>query len=377
MIMARASSPSSRHSRPAVCAAVASRGPRRPTTPSLRHLRTTPRPPAALPRQRLTRSAWTVPSPLELSDSAHASCDWYARTLNACSLYGLLRRSFFTAREACCVCGGGVPGDAPIDDELPQTPQCADLSNGDPWRDISSDGCELYRTDQCSDSDSSSAVQGEPTANEACCSCGGGTWTGTPTEVRLWDQMTFPDACDDLTPRKRDRFAALVQTVLKVHARVDIVCDYWMDVYPHFVIHALIPWDIIRYSWFSRRLKEVLLKDPVLSEVSISRVFKYSTPCGSSGALSAIMSGGVCNAMLCERGLVLAVASAGLVCATRERYVAEAAPTTFVSHRTAVGIIVASGIGLFALAVVAVCLLRARRARSHPRADARNEPIAE
>ena len=125
-------------------------------------------------------------------DGPTYNCAWYAQGTN-CATYGdSFANNGITANMACCVCGGGAP-DGPPATATPtasptasptQTPTPPPTCGDEPqWHD--SDGitfnCEWYaQKTNC-------AVYGDnyenngKTANAACCVCGGGLDTPSPT----------------------------------------------------------------------------------------------------------------------------------------------------------------------------------------------------
>jgi len=125
-------------------------------------------------------------------DGATYNCAWYAQGTN-CATYGdSFANNGITANMACCVCGGGAPDGPPAT----ATPTASPTANPTPsptppptcgdepqWHDSDgvTFGCEWYaQKTNC-------AVYGDnyenygKTANAACCVCGGGADTPSPT----------------------------------------------------------------------------------------------------------------------------------------------------------------------------------------------------
>jgi hypothetical protein len=96
-----------------------------------------------------------IPENWHNSDGPTYNCDWYGLDTNRCTEYTFSKGR--SAREACCVCGGG-------------SNICTDL---DGWYD--SDGpifnCEWYSKFERCEKYGSMYSNGGYTANEACCSC--------------------------------------------------------------------------------------------------------------------------------------------------------------------------------------------------------------
>jgi len=130
------------------------------------------------------------------------NCEWYAVEYD-CETSGdeYEYEANYTANEACCACGGGstsseiahitateTPTKAPTD--APTDAQCQDYTttNGTNWHDsggqdydcdwYSATGDDSYGDDHCESYGDSYEYDGY-TANEACCTCGGGTTNGT------------------------------------------------------------------------------------------------------------------------------------------------------------------------------------------------------
>jgi len=123
------------------------------------------------------------------------TCDYYEEQAGQdhCEDYGY-EYGGYRADEACCTCGGGstgtdTPTESPTDaltDAPTQEPtsDCTDytLSDGSAWRDSAGQDytCDYYEEqgdDHCKDYGDKYEYGGY-TANEACCTCGGGS-TGT------------------------------------------------------------------------------------------------------------------------------------------------------------------------------------------------------
>eukprot|EP00551_Chaetoceros_affinis_P000156 CAMPEP_0203637930 /NCGR_PEP_ID=MMETSP0088-20131115/4109_1 /ASSEMBLY_ACC=CAM_ASM_001087 /TAXON_ID=426623 /ORGANISM="Chaetoceros affinis, Strain CCMP159" /LENGTH=211 /DNA_ID=CAMNT_0050492475 /DNA_START=123 /DNA_END=758 /DNA_ORIENTATION=- len=98
--------------------------------------------------------------PLGWVDSRGNGCDWYARfTSFRCERGEEYLNHFRTAKQVCCVCGGG----------------CANWPQG--WHDSDGSGftCDWYagKKGRCQ-ADGESFENRGFTANKACCACGGG-----------------------------------------------------------------------------------------------------------------------------------------------------------------------------------------------------------
>jgi hypothetical protein len=101
--------------------------------------------------------------------STKYDCKWYAGRESRCSEYGDNNPwGGFTAKKACCLCGGGATDT-----------QCSDLTlvNGEPWHDEGgkSTDCKWYagKRKRCNKYGDKYPFDGL-TANDACCTCGGG-----------------------------------------------------------------------------------------------------------------------------------------------------------------------------------------------------------
>lgn len=131
------------------------------------------------------------------SDGSAYTCEWYQHE-GRCSIYGHSHRNFNkTANEACCVCGGGhsfAQSDTSVETLAPlQSPSATTSSpsatSSSPsvemicedthpyWHDADGEAytCEWYKSgSRCSEYGHGHSNFGL-TANQACCSCGGGT----------------------------------------------------------------------------------------------------------------------------------------------------------------------------------------------------------
>lgn len=103
------------------------------------------------------------------------------------------------AREACCVCGGGLgPGDtepfcAPETSPPTVDPNCVDFPT---WVDIDGDDCSYYEFAGCFDANSYVDVCGVD-ANDACCTCGAGLRPGDPEPEECFDEcQDYPTWAD-------------------------------------------------------------------------------------------------------------------------------------------------------------------------------------
>merc|ERR1712166_1361395 len=136
------------------------------------------------------------------SDGAQFACDWYASGTH-CTNSGDGYANFgFTANQACCACGGGTSADNAITVTMEPTSEpssvtttetnseqsaaptvggCQDVLD---WHDA--DGatytCSWYTSDDDACSNFGAEYEyGSYTANQACCTCGGGSDTGVIT----------------------------------------------------------------------------------------------------------------------------------------------------------------------------------------------------
>ena len=119
-------------------------------------------------------------------DSGGYSCTWYAAHEDRCEGFSNdAHRNVFVAKEACCVCNGGIRStavppdtDAPAVTNTPPQP-CRDktFASGAEWNDNGGVGfgCAWYAQDvaRC-EWYSSEDFRNEHLAKEACCDCGGG-----------------------------------------------------------------------------------------------------------------------------------------------------------------------------------------------------------
>jgi len=107
------------------------------------------------------------------SDGSKFNCQWYGEQ-DRCAKFGNeFPNDGFTANEACCVCGGGSNDPAPAPSPTGGG-GCIDSPLG--WHDSDGDkyDCEWYgEQDRCEKFGDEFPNDGF-TANEACCTCGGG-----------------------------------------------------------------------------------------------------------------------------------------------------------------------------------------------------------
>jgi len=111
--------------------------------------------------------------------------------ITRCKLWGELKNStseFRSAKEECCICGGGSLHDT----------YCRDVTiDGKPWLDATEQSCAFYATQNSTigddyyydDSDTLCYLYGGAytqhgyTAGTACCACGGGVYGNTCTDL--------------------------------------------------------------------------------------------------------------------------------------------------------------------------------------------------
>lgn len=121
-------------------------------------------------------------------------CEWYAAGDDGdhCGEFGSVQSLNFnrTAREACCVCGGGFHFTQTTTVTMTSTTECFDWqpARQKDWSDGQGHTCKYYERELLVKSTCSESENFGMTASQACCVCGGGTgntdsetFTGTST----------------------------------------------------------------------------------------------------------------------------------------------------------------------------------------------------